>query len=177
LPAQLIRGQTHDRRICNALRSTFAATLVFAGTSNVGVSEGAIMSGLNPRPVGSIAFVVVLVLCGFSVGAAARPSRAADCLAAPNGPAPQGNHWYYHTDRATQRKCWALRVTGSQPQQVVARAGNESPPPSPPPSAPALDRRSFASFKEFMAQHGGANLSERDIEKLYAEFLEWNGKP
>jgi hypothetical protein len=25
-----------------------------------------------------------------------------------------------------------------------------------------------------MAQHGGARLSDQDVEKLYAEFLEWN---
>jgi hypothetical protein len=70
-----------------------------------------------------------------------------------------------------------LRVTGSPPQQVAAQAVNESPPPRAVRPAPALDRRSFASFKEFMAQRGGANLSDHDLEKLYAEFLEWNGKP
>jgi hypothetical protein len=155
----------------------FRGDIGFRRDVDAGVSEGAIMSGPNPRPVGSIAFVVVLVLCGFCVGAAAEASRAADCLAAPNGPAPQGNHWYYHTDRATQRKCWALRVIGSPPQQVAAQTVNETPPPRPVRPAPALDRSSFASFKEFMAQHGGANLSDQDLEKLYAEFLEWNGKP
>jgi hypothetical protein len=33
---------------------------------------------------------------------------------------------------------------------------------------------SLASFKEFMAEHGGANLSDEDVKKLYAEFLEWS---
>jgi hypothetical protein len=33
---------------------------------------------------------------------------------------------------------------------------------------------SFASFKDFMAQHGGAKMSAQEVEKLYAEFLEWN---
>lgn len=135
------------------------------------------MFGPNARPVGSIAFVVMLLLCGLSVGASAEPSRAAQCLAAPSGPAPQGNRWYYHTDRATQRKCWALKVTGAPPQQVAAQAVNEAPPPRPVRPVPALDRRSFASFKEFMAQRRGANLSDQDLEKLYAEFLQWNGKP
>lgn len=140
-------------------------------------SEGAIMSGPNPRPIGSIAFAVAILLSALGVGAPADPSLAADCLAAPNGPAPQGNHWYYRTDRATQHKCWALRATGSPPQQVAARATSEAPPAPPAPSTPAPDERSFASFKEFMAQHGGANLSAKDLQKLYAEFLEWNGKP
>jgi hypothetical protein len=28
-------------------------------------------------------------------------------------------------------------------------------------------------FKDFVAQRGGAKLSDEDVEKLYAEFLEW----
>src|SRR6185312_5302617 len=33
---------------------------------------------------------------------------------------------------------------------------------------------SLASFKEFLAQHGGANRSEKEIEELYVQFREWN---
>ena len=33
---------------------------------------------------------------------------------------------------------------------------------------------SLPSFKEFMAQQPHANMSEQDLEKLYAQFLEWN---
>ncbi|MBO0758319.1 MAG: hypothetical protein J2P54_20910, partial [Bradyrhizobiaceae bacterium] len=79
-------------------------------------------------------------------------TRAAeDCLEQPNGQAPQGGHWYYHTDRATNRKCWALRtddgqVQGTQdtsdgtnedtraphaPSQTASRPGSESAPPVP----------------------------------------------
>jgi hypothetical protein len=32
---------------------------------------------------------------------------------------------------------------------------------------------SLADFKNFMAQRGGGKLSDQDVEKLYAEFLEW----
>jgi len=28
-----------------------------------------------------------------------------------------------------------------------------------------------------MAQRGNANLSDRDVERLYAEFLEWSRRP
>jgi hypothetical protein len=41
-------------------------------------------------------------------------------------------------------------------------------------SVPQGSKYSLASFKEFMAQHGGANLSDEDVKKLYAEFLEWS---
>ena len=36
-----------------------------------------------------------------------------DCLAAPNGAAPKGQHWYYHLDHASQRKCWYVRDLGA----------------------------------------------------------------
>jgi hypothetical protein len=32
-----------------------------------------------------------------------------DCVAAPDGPAAQGAHWYYRIDRATKRHCWYVR--------------------------------------------------------------------
>jgi hypothetical protein len=36
-------------------------------------------------------------------------ARAADdCLEKPNAPSPQGSHWYYRTDRTTNRQCWYL---------------------------------------------------------------------
>ncbi len=37
-------------------------------------------------------------------------------------------------------------------------------------------RYSLASFKDFMAEHGGAKLSDQDVEKLYAEFFECKGR-
>jgi hypothetical protein len=40
-------------------------------------------------------------------------ANAADaCQAAPKGAAPQGKHWYYHTDRKAGRKCWYLGEAG-----------------------------------------------------------------
>ena len=48
--------------------------------------------------------------------AAARPNAspglgdaAANCVQAPAGQAPEGEHWYYRLDRGTQRKCWYVR--------------------------------------------------------------------
>ena len=37
-------------------------------------------------------------------------------------PAPQGSHWYYRFDRATQRKCWYVRVVGQPVQQAALPA-------------------------------------------------------
>jgi hypothetical protein len=41
---------------------------------------------------------------------------ANECMLKPNGTAPQGTHWYYHLERATQRKCWYLGAEGTRAQ-------------------------------------------------------------
>ena len=92
------------------------------------------MSGQIPRPKGSIALVATLVVWIVSFGASASSVRADDCLAEPNSPAPAGSHWYYHMDRATQRKCWYLRAT-AQPVEPAAAQTTSDPaslPPAPP---------------------------------------------
>jgi hypothetical protein len=65
--------------------------------------------GTSPACVG------VLALTGIILSGS--QTRAADeCLAAPNSQAPPGNHWHYHVDRSTQRKCWHVRQEDQQDQ-------------------------------------------------------------
>src|SRR6516162_5297038 len=97
------------------------------------------MSGQIPRPKGAL--VATLVVWIVSFGASAGSVRADDCLAEPNSPAPAGSRWYYHMDRATQRKCWYLRAT-AQPVEPAAAQTTSDPaslPPAPPipPEKPA----------------------------------------
>jgi hypothetical protein len=50
-----------------------------------------------------------------SMALTGRAAVAADeCLASPNGLSPQGQHWRYHLDRQTQRKCWYLATVGAK---------------------------------------------------------------
>lgn len=56
----------------------------------------------------SAAFVIALL-----AGQQASQAAPADCLAAPSGAAPNGQHWYYHLDHASKRKCWYLRALGA----------------------------------------------------------------
>jgi hypothetical protein len=77
------------------------------------------MSGEIPRPLGSIALVATLLMSGVGVTV---PASADDCLASPNSPAPQGSHWYYRLDWATQRKCWYARAPGPPVRQAAAPA-------------------------------------------------------
>jgi hypothetical protein len=62
----------------------------------------------------------MLLPWGVGPRAATDIARADDCLAQPSSSAPEGSHWYYHIDRATQRKCWYLRAADQQAQQPAA---------------------------------------------------------
>lgn len=48
------------------------------------------------------------------------PAAANDCLSAPKGVAPQGQHWYYRLERGTKRQCWYLRERGEKASQATA---------------------------------------------------------
>ena len=92
------------------------------------------MSGQIPRPMGSIALVATLLMWSVSIGAPTITARADDCLAEPNSPAPAGSHWYYHLDRAKQRKCWYIRATDQPVQPAAAQATSDR--ASVPPASP-----------------------------------------
>jgi hypothetical protein len=92
------------------------------------------MSGQTRRPTGSLALVATLLMCGVGIGVPTNTARADDCLTGPNSPAPEGSHWYYHIDRATQRKCWYVRATDQPTQQVVAPATSDASPATPAPT-------------------------------------------
>ena len=106
------------------------------------------MSGKTPRLVGLIAFVVTLLVSGINVGMP-DTARADDCLTAPNSPAPQGTHWYYHVDRANQRKCWYVRASSQPAQQATAQATSEA--------APAAQSRSMPASAGPMPATAGAS--------------------
>jgi hypothetical protein len=58
------------------------------------------------RTVLASSFLTLVLITGSSVS-----SAADECLAKPNGPTPQGQHWYYRIDHANDgRQCWYLRA-------------------------------------------------------------------
>ena len=58
------------------------------------------------RTVLASGFLALVLITGSSA-----PSAADDCLAKPNEPTPQGQHWYYRIDHANNgRQCWYLRA-------------------------------------------------------------------
>ena len=119
------------------------------------------------RPIGTIAFASALLAFGLPANVA----FAVDCLTAPNSPVPPNGHWYYRTDPTEQRKCWHLQTNNDQSVQGIVEIAREAPAKQ---SQPVADGPyTGPGFKDFVAQHGGAKLSDQDAEKLYAEFLEW----
>ncbi len=85
------------------------------------------MLGQMPGPIGSIALVAALLLCGTEAAVPTNTARADDCLAEPNSPAPAGSHWFYHLDRANQRKCWYVRAPDQPAQQAAAQTTSDAP--------------------------------------------------
>jgi hypothetical protein len=80
--------------------------------------------------VAAVAALLLSAICGSVHGA-----RATDnCLGAPEGAAPNGQHWYYRIDRAQHRKCWYVHSTGSLPEAAAQTV----------PAKPAEQRRSVA---------------------------------
>jgi hypothetical protein len=58
------------------------------------------------RTVLASGFLTLVLITGSSAS-----SAADECLAKPNGPTPQGQHWYYRIDHANDgRQCWYLRA-------------------------------------------------------------------
>jgi hypothetical protein len=87
-------------------------------------------------------------------------ARADDCLVAPGALTP-GSHWYYHTDIATQKKCWHLGAAS----QVS--------------NAPASEMGPQQTLEALLAASSDAPAraknepSQTDAQTLYVQFLEW----
>jgi hypothetical protein len=143
-------------------------------------------------PIGPIAFVSTFLVSIFSAIGPTGIAHAADCLTAPGPSAPPNSHWYYRTDRTQQRKCWFLRSDNGPSQgqaqgqaqeqaqgqvQEQAQEQVQEQAVQTTQSVPAAEPYSLARFKNFMAHRGSGNLSDKDVERLYAQFLAWRRDP
>ena len=74
------------------------------------------------RTVLASGFLTLVLITGLSAR-----SAADDCLAKPNGPAPQGQHWYYRTEHANNgRQCWYLRAESGRVQKALRQTERDS---------------------------------------------------
>lgn len=69
------------------------------------------MSLFAPAAVSLLAALAAGLLTTRSSLAQSAPD---DCVTRPGSTAPQGNHWYYHYDRANGRHCWFLGPEGAK---------------------------------------------------------------
>ena len=70
---------------------------------------------------GKLALAVVTgVIGGVLLMTAQHAAAAAECLTEPHQDVSRGQHWYYHIDHATNRKCWYQRAEGESASNVAA---------------------------------------------------------
>jgi hypothetical protein len=98
MSAALNRTQTnHGRANSNCVLFVFESHLRFFVQRRM---------ARGTRTVLASGFLALVLITG-----SAAHSAADDCLAKPNGPTPQGQHWYYRIDHANNgRQCWYLRA-------------------------------------------------------------------
>jgi hypothetical protein len=95
--------------------------------------------------VGPCLFIALLAAPILTIATGGTASAADECLAAPEGPAPKGLHWFYRLDQKTRQKCWYLRDPAAKPDSAakVDPPANADPTPkvvtpvtpNPPPAA------------------------------------------
>jgi hypothetical protein len=114
-------------------------------------------------------------------------SAAVECLTEPNRDPPEGSHWFYRVDRATDRRCWYLRAWTAVPSAAPAGEAQHATARSPagqavqrsrPPvgdATPAVETRraTVRSTAGQTAQRPRPPLSESDQTALFLEFLRW----
>lgn len=66
--------------------------------------------------------IFALLSLALSNAVSAQGVPPAPCDAKPNSPPPEGQHWYYRTDRAFGRKCWYLGPEDVNKQESAAHA-------------------------------------------------------
>jgi hypothetical protein len=117
-----------------------------------------------------VAFVLAACAGVIATVVAFNPDHARgadDCLVEPNRDPPEGRHWFYHVDRANNRKCWYLGDAGLLAQRVAPETANPSGPnpAGPNPSAPSAGR---PTQREALAP----SRARRDT--LFQDFIRWN---
>ena len=67
-------------------------------------------------------FASVAIGTPVTIIASSSARSADDCLTEPQGQAPQGQHWFFRTERTTKQHCWYLRDQSEKPAQTDSSA-------------------------------------------------------
>ena len=77
---------------------------------------------IAPALLASFVGLIATAAARAEPASAASPADA-DCLTKPTGQTAPGNHWYYHLDRASGRRCWYQRPeSGAQNDAAPSRS-------------------------------------------------------
>jgi hypothetical protein len=128
-----------------------------AGRPAFGVTRQAMELSMSVR----VLLCVPAISAGMIVAAIAleaNTAAAVECITEPNREPPEGSHWYYRVDRATDRKCWYLRALMPGPSE---------------PSVAAAPQRASARPAVAPAVRRSKPMSESEEAALYLEFLRW----
>jgi hypothetical protein len=103
-----------------------------------------------------IACVPAISLIFFAAASALDPAigqQAVSCLERPDHAPTAGGHWYYHLDRANDRKCWYLaEPTASPPEAPALQPPQQA-------AAPPEANRQQQPFNSFFSSLGFSTAS------------------
>jgi hypothetical protein len=112
-----------------------------------------------PAKIASALFVTAAV--GLGAAAMGLPNYTAkaadDCLTEPRDATPQGQHWYYRSERGTGRKCWYLRGEGEPSARADTPAAVASEKPAPRRQEAATTRTIADAHAELPARRRAAD--------------------
>lgn len=108
---------------------------------------------------------------------AAQPRAADECLSAPNAAPPAGQHWWYRTDRAANRKCWYL---GPKDKNAAAqKIDREERADAPAPAEAGDSAAQPPSTQDSPAQLARGETDVQPMEQVAAEsvpfLVDWSG--
>ncbi len=90
---------------------------------------------MSKRVTSSIQAACGLLVVAVMLGTNQAARAADDCLTGPNRRPGPGGHWYFHLDRATDRKCWYLvEATARAPAAETVQSQPAEPQPQPQPA-------------------------------------------
>jgi hypothetical protein len=95
---------------------------------------------------------------------------ADDCLAEPKLQAGESGHWYFHTDRTTNRKCWYLDHRG------IDVSHGASPAPTPGPRVAEFTTTPAEKIQEKRPDQRAAILDQAGRDALFQEFMRWQDR-
>jgi hypothetical protein len=93
---------------------------------------------------------------------------AGDCIEQPDSRPAQGGHWYYHSDRVNNRKCWYL----VEPGPIGPQAATPESQPSPAATISQQDQSLLKPDAEQVNERPAPPLDQAKRDAL-SSFEEW----